>query len=138
MGIGEAQHDAARFQHAVQVRDHLGAGEIDFRYRAEKEHDEAHVLAGVAVLAQERLDALPDVLDVEVQQRRLAADDEDMASYIGQLEQARDTVDSPEASGDAIAQEFEQYLRRRERKDGKDGGTAGGEGPWRPPQPPQQ
>ena len=68
----------------------------------------------------------------------LAADDEDMASYIGQLEQARDTVDSPEASGDAIAQEFEQYLRRRERKDGKDGGAAGGEGPWRPPQPPQQ
>lgn len=68
----------------------------------------------------------------------LAADDEDMASYIGQLEQARDTVDSPEASGDAIAQEFEQYLRRREHKDGKDGGTAGGEGPWRPPQPPQQ
>ncbi len=63
----------------------------------------------------------------------LAADDEDMASYIGQLEQARDTVDSPEASGDAIAQEFEQYLRRRERKDG---GTAGGEG-FRPPQPPQ-
>lgn len=65
----------------------------------------------------------------------LAADDEDMASYIGQLEQARDTVDSPEASGDAIAQEFEQYLRRRERKDGKDGGTAGGG--FRPPQPPQ-
>ncbi|OIH93902.1 proteasome assembly chaperone family protein [Curtobacterium sp. MCBA15_001] len=64
----------------------------------------------------------------------LAADDEDMASYIGQLEQARDTVDSPEASGDAIAQEFEQYLRRRERKDGP--GQAG-EGPWRPPQPPQ-
>lgn len=60
----------------------------------------------------------------------LAADDEDMASYIGQLEQARDTVDSPEASGDAIAQEFEQYLRRR---DGKDGGAAG-EGPWRPQQ----
>ena len=30
-----------------------------------------------------------------------------------QLEQARDTVDSPEASGEAIAQEFERYLRRR-------------------------
>ena len=28
-----------------------------------------------------------------------------------QLEQARDTVDSPEASGDAIAEEFERYLR---------------------------
>ena len=43
----------------------------------------------------------------------LAEDDEDMAAYIKQLEQARDTVDSPEASGDAIAEEFERYLRRR-------------------------
>jgi predicted ATP-grasp superfamily ATP-dependent carboligase len=43
----------------------------------------------------------------------LAADDDDMAGYIEQLEQARDTVDSPEASGEAIAQEFEKYLRRR-------------------------
>ena len=43
----------------------------------------------------------------------LAADDDDMAAYIAQLEQARDTVDSPEASGEAIAQEFEKYLRRR-------------------------
>jgi PAC2 family protein len=53
----------------------------------------------------------------------LAADDEEMATYIQQLEQARDTVDSPEASGEAIAQEFERYLRRR--GDGRDGGTAG-------------
>ncbi|GAB3407123.1 filament polymerization regulator ParJ [Schumannella luteola] len=49
----------------------------------------------------------------------LAGDDDDMAAYIQQLEQARDTVDSPEASGDAIAEEFERYLRRR---DGKAGG----------------
>ncbi|PPF85546.1 carboxylate--amine ligase [Subtercola sp. Z020] len=53
----------------------------------------------------------------------LAGDDEEMAAYIQQLEQARDTVDSPEASGEAIAQEFERYLRKR------------GDGPaepWRP------
>lgn len=43
----------------------------------------------------------------------LAGEDEDMAAYIAGLEQARDTVDSPEASGDAIAEEFEKYLRRR-------------------------
>ncbi|MET0590429.1 MAG: PAC2 family protein [Naasia sp.] len=49
----------------------------------------------------------------------LAGEDEDMAAYIEQLEQARDTVDSPEASGEAIAQEFERYLRRR--GDGRDG-----------------
>lgn len=45
---------------------------------------------------------------------QLANDDEDMARYIEQLERARDTVDSPEASGDAIAEEFERYLRRHE------------------------
>jgi len=51
----------------------------------------------------------------------LAAEDEDMAGYIEQLEQARDTVDSPEASGEAIAQEFEKYLRRRDGKGGPEG-----------------
>lgn len=44
----------------------------------------------------------------------LAEEDEDMARYIEQLEKARDTVDSPEASGEAIAEEFERYLRRRD------------------------
>jgi hypothetical protein len=67
----------------------------------------------------------------------LAADDEDMASYISQLEQARDTVDSPEASGEAIAQEFERYLRRRgDGRDGRADGRADGrdrpDEPWRP------
>ena len=55
----------------------------------------------------------------------IAADDEDMAAYIEQLEQARDTVESPEASGEAIAQEFERYLRRR------DGRSDGPGEPWR-------
>jgi hypothetical protein len=57
----------------------------------------------------------------------IAGDDDDMASYIEQLEQARDTVDSPEASGEAIAQEFERYLRRN---GDKPDGNAGDE-PWR-------
>ncbi|WP_022899285.1 PAC2 family protein [Humibacter albus] len=65
----------------------------------------------------------------------LAADDEDMAAYIEQLEQARDTVDSPEASGEAIAQEFERYLRRRgdgrgDKGDGR-GDSRGPDEPWR-------
>ncbi|MFD5225422.1 PAC2 family protein [Microbacterium sp. NPDC058342] len=47
-----------------------------------------------------------------------AAEDEDMSEYIRQLEQTRDTWDSPDASGDAIAQAFERYLRRR--GDGRD------------------
>jgi hypothetical protein len=62
----------------------------------------------------------------------LAGDDEEMAAYIEQLEQARDTVDSPEASGDAIAEEFERYLQRR---DGRDGRGSAGDDPWRPPTP---
>jgi len=47
-----------------------------------------------------------------------AADDEDMTEYIRQLERTRNTWDSPDASGDAIAQAFERYLRRR--GDGRD------------------
>jgi hypothetical protein len=57
------------------------------------------------------------VEDAEAWERgidELASDDDDMTAYIEQLEQARDTVDSPEASGDAIAEEFEKYLRRRD------------------------
>ncbi len=42
-----------------------------------------------------------------------AADDDEMSEYIRQLETTRDTWDSPAASGEAIAQEFEQYLRGR-------------------------
>jgi proteasome assembly chaperone (PAC2) family protein len=51
----------------------------------------------------------------------LASDDEEIAEYVRQLEQARDTADLPEASGEAIAQEFEKYLRRR----ADEGGGAG-------------
>ncbi|GLJ60400.1 MULTISPECIES: PAC2 family protein [Microbacterium] len=50
-----------------------------------------------------------------------AADDEEMSEYIRQLEQTRDTVDSPDASGDAIAKAFERYLHRDDPRDGRDG-----------------
>ena len=43
----------------------------------------------------------------------LAASDEEVAEYVEALEEAQDTADLPEASGDAIAKEFERYLRRR-------------------------
>ena len=59
----------------------------------------------------------------------LANEDEDMAAYIEQLEKARDTVDSPEASGEAIAREFERYLRRGE---GGPGRSPDEPPPWRP------
>jgi len=44
----------------------------------------------------------------------LAADDEEIAEYVKTLEEARDTAESPDATGDAIAREFERYLRRRD------------------------
>ncbi|MEX0427092.1 PAC2 family protein [Nocardioides sp. DS6] len=43
----------------------------------------------------------------------LASEDEDIADYVRALEETRDTTDLPEASGEAIAREFERYLRRR-------------------------
>jgi predicted ATP-grasp superfamily ATP-dependent carboligase len=51
----------------------------------------------------------------------LAQEDSEIAEYVRQLEQAKDTADLPEASGEAIAREFERYLRRRD-----DGSPAGG------------
>lgn len=44
----------------------------------------------------------------------LAAEDAEIAEYVRQLEQAKDTAELPEASGEAIAREFERYLRRRD------------------------
>ena len=43
----------------------------------------------------------------------LASSDSEVAEYVESLEEAQDTADLPEASGDAIAKEFERYLRRR-------------------------
>jgi len=54
----------------------------------------------------------------------LAAGDEEIAEYVAQLEQARDATDLPQASGEAIAAEFESYLRRHDRHRG-----VRGEGP---------
>jgi hypothetical protein len=69
-----------------------------------------------------------DVLDVTVPLRdlpdearawqdgvdALAAEDSEVAEYVRSLEDAKDTAELPEASGEAIAREFERYLRRRD------------------------
>lgn len=47
----------------------------------------------------------------------LAEEDEDVADYVRSLEETRDTADLPEASGEAIAREFERYLKRRQDDD---------------------
>jgi len=43
----------------------------------------------------------------------LAAEDTEVAEYVASLEQQQDAAELPEASGEAIAAEFERYLRRR-------------------------
>jgi hypothetical protein len=72
------------------------------------------------------LDRLHEVTGVDVPRGQLAteaamweatidaaaAEDEEMAAYIAQLETKRDTWDSPDASGEAIAQAFERFFRR--------------------------
>lgn len=46
----------------------------------------------------------------------LSTEDPEVAAYVRQLEEAKDTADLPEASGESIAREFERYLKKR-RKD---------------------
>jgi hypothetical protein len=58
----------------------------------------------------------------------LAQADSEVADYVRTLEEAKDAMDLPEASGDAIAREFERYFRRR-------GGTGESSGPSEPPGP---
>ncbi|MET9021108.1 PAC2 family protein [Actinopolymorpha sp. NPDC004070] len=48
----------------------------------------------------------------------LARDDTEVSEYVQSLEQARDAADLPEATGEAIAKEFERYLRRRPERGG--------------------
>ncbi|HLZ38356.1 MAG TPA: PAC2 family protein [Mycobacteriales bacterium] len=44
----------------------------------------------------------------------LAAEDSEVADYVRSLEQRESEAELPEASGEAIAKEFERYLRRRQ------------------------
>jgi proteasome assembly chaperone (PAC2) family protein len=76
------------------------------------------------------LSRLEDLLDVSVPVEDLvedarawergvdemASDDVEVADYVKQLEDQCDTSELPEASGDAIAREFERYLKRRQRE----------------------
>jgi predicted ATP-grasp superfamily ATP-dependent carboligase len=69
---------------------------------------------------EELLDAPIEHADLDEDSRawergidELASSDSEVAEYVESLEEAQDTADLPEASGDAIAKEFERYLRRR-------------------------
>ena len=56
----------------------------------------------------------------------LAQQDTEVADYVRTLEESQDATDLPEASGDAIAREFERYLRRRGNPGGRGGPAAPG------------
>jgi proteasome assembly chaperone (PAC2) family protein len=61
------------------------------------------------------LGALPE--DARAWERgvdELAEEDGEIGEYVRQLEEAKDTAELPEATGEAIAREFERYLRRRD------------------------
>lgn len=57
-----------------------------------------------------RGDMLGEATEWEANINRIAAADEDMARYIRSLEEARDATTAPEATGEAIAHEFEKFL----------------------------
>ena len=44
---------------------------------------------------------------------QLSAEDDEIKDYVTKLESSVDASDLPEASGEAIAREFERYLKRR-------------------------
>ncbi len=75
---------------------------------------------------------------------QLAAEDSEVAEYVQSLEQVRDTAELPEASGEAIAKEFERYLRRRDGSPSSGDGGSGtylrdpGSGRTRPPRRPPE
>ncbi|MCV2394813.1 PAC2 family protein [Actinotalea sp. M2MS4P-6] len=62
---------------------------------------------------------LPDDADAwQLGVDELAAEDAEIAEYVAQLEEAKDTAELPEATGEAIAREFEKFLRRRDHPNG--------------------
>ena len=74
------------------------------------------ILHKVEDLLQLPLDTQALAEDAEAWERgvnELATDDPEIAAYVRQLEEAKDTADLPEATGESIAREFERYLKRR-------------------------
>ena len=59
-------------------------------------------------------DLVEESRDWETGVEELTKDDDDIAEYVRNLEESQDAAELPEASGEAIAKEFERYLRRRE------------------------
>jgi proteasome assembly chaperone (PAC2) family protein len=57
---------------------------------------------------------LPDeAIDWEAEVTELAKEDSDVSEYVKALEESKDAVDLPEATGESIARELERFLRRQ-------------------------
>ena len=57
---------------------------------------------------------LPDeAIEWETEVTELAKEDSDVAEYVKALEESKDAVDLPEATGESIARELERFLRRQ-------------------------
>jgi proteasome assembly chaperone (PAC2) family protein len=57
---------------------------------------------------------LPDeAIEWETEVTELAKEDSDVAEYVKALEDSKDAVDLPEATGESIARELERFLRRQ-------------------------
>jgi len=74
------------------------------------------ILHRIEELLQVPLDTQELVEEADAWERgvdELATEDPEIAAYVRQLEEAKDTAELPEASGESIAREFERYLKRR-------------------------
>lgn len=75
------------------------------------------LLGQVELLVRERIEYYGLADDAEAWERgadELMEEDDEIAAHVAQLESIVDEAALPEASGDAIAAEFEKYLRRRD------------------------
>ena len=75
------------------------------------------LLSGIERMLGEPIELGDLPYEAEAWQRgaeELADEDEDIADHVRQLEEITDAANLPEATGDAIALEFEQFLKRRE------------------------
>lgn len=92
----------------VQVPNYVGQDSVPKATLALVRALEAEI--GTAIDTSE----LADEADAwEAAMDELAVNESDVGAYVEQLEAIRDAADMPEATGEAIASEFEQFLRRR-------------------------
>ncbi len=126
-GFGPSHYDGPTGIVGVMQSEFSTAGIPSLSLWAEVPHYAAQPPCPKATLAILR--QLEDVLDISIPMLTLeedarawqdgaeamSTDDEEIIEYIRSLEESQDTAELPEASGEAIAREFERYLRRRER-----------------------